>query len=540
MTDEQDQRIAELERRVLLLEKRLEQEQSSKLLPNTYKEKSSESPALEEERSFGALEKHFGKTWLPRIFLFVLLLGVVWAFAAAYDSGLITEPVVLTIGYVVSGGLAAAGMWQYRRKHTGLAQVILAAAVIIPTLTTFAGHALYHLIPLSIAFSTNLVIALATIILTAKYRSQALAILAAIGGFLNPILLDNSDPSVVFFIVYEFIAYILFFSVAAWFRFLFLFYVSIAALHIVYLPVSFFASNTDMYLMYTALALQHLLLLGFFFYWRKHKEYPLGMVFSQYVLLTGWGVLFLTKQQFLIVLLGWLIFHLLAAGHAYWRLQSRLRTGMLLAAISFTIFSLSVRFFDEWMTSTLIISGIVSVLLGYILNSQLQRVVGFVSLGISLWLLAIQTPFETLSTEHVNWVVAVLGLGALYAIGLRWRPPQHVQRFFQVYEMIVVTILLTYTSLVVYAVTHSISEEVWLYSLSFVWIVFAAASIIIGFWKNNGRLRVFGVILLFVTLAKVFFVDISEVSLAVRALLFIALGGMGVALSRFFYAGKGD
>lgn len=548
MAEDQERRIAELERRVQILEERLKAKSSPQEkkvpIPKASENKQPQpheslKPPQQEPKdgSMDSLEKRIGSVWLPRVFLFVLLLGVVWAFVALYEGGFLTETVLIVVGYAVSIGLLFLGRWQYNLSHYSLAQVLLAGAVGIATLTTFAGHALYGLIPLFIAFILNIAVAIGGVALTVRYQSQALGILAAITGFLNPILLDSTDPNISFFAIYEFVVYVLFFLVAIKFRFVGLFYVSVLALHAVYLPVAWQANTAETYFMYGLFSLQHLMLLAVLFL-KEYQKYPIGMIFTQYVLLTGWMFFFFTKSEFLWSLIGWLLLHLMTSCYFYWRIQSRGRAGFILALVAYSIFLLSARYFDEWLTSTLVVTGIISMILGNVLRSDLQRVVGIISLFHGVFFLLFQMPFDIVSTEHMNWFIALVSFTILYVVGRMKTLSPKMHRLFQQYEVVYIFAVWLYMSLFIHGWTKDISEDVSLYSLSFAWIVYAAACIFIGFRSNRARFRTMGVGLLFVTLAKVFFVDISEVSIAIRAVLFIVLGGIGIGISRFFYSNK--
>lgn len=443
----------------------------------------------------------------------------------------------MIVGYAVSVGLVLLGQWQYKLSRTALAQVLLAGAIGIFTLTTFAGHALYALIPLSIAFLLNIAAALGAVFFTVRYKSEALGILAAITGFLNPILLDSTDPNLTFFFIYEFIVYVLFFLVAIKFRFVGLFYVSILVLHAVYFPIAWQANDAESYLMYGLLSLQHFMLVAVLLL-KDYKKYPIGMIFTQYVLLTGWMFLVFNRGEFLSILIGWLLIHVLTSAYVYWRVQSKGRAGFMLALVAYSIFLLSARYFDDWLTSILVVTGIISIILGKILRSDLQRVVGILSLAHGVFFLLIQIPFDFVSTEHANWFITFLSFTALYVVGHMKTLSPNVRKMFPRYEVAYVIFVWIYTSLFIHGWTKDLSEDVSLYSLSFLWIVYAAVCIFIGFRFQRSRLRTVGVTLLFVTLAKVFFVDISEVSIAIRALLFIVLGGIGIGISRFFYSNK--
>ena len=74
--------------------------------------------------------------------------------------------------------------------------------------------------------------------------------------------------------------------------------------------------------------------------------------------------------------------------------------------------------------------------------------------------------------------------------------------------------------------------------LSAVWAVYAILLIVFGLIVQKPKARLVGIIFLFVTLLKIIFIDLPDVSTAVRAILFIGLGAIGVGISRLFYKRK--
>jgi uncharacterized membrane protein len=74
-------------------------------------------------------ERVIGQVWLPRVFILVLLLGVLWAFKAASDVGFITDAVKCILGFLSSAALIAGGEWQIRKGRAALGQVLLGGAM---------------------------------------------------------------------------------------------------------------------------------------------------------------------------------------------------------------------------------------------------------------------------------------------------------------------------------------------------------------------------------------------------------------------------
>ena len=73
------------------------------------------------------------------------------------------------------------------------------------------------------------------------------------------------------------------------------------------------------------------------------------------------------------------------------------------------------------------------------------------------------------------------------------------------------------------------------FSFSAIWIVYGAALMVIGFWKRSAFIRWQAMVLLAVTIGKVFLYDSRELQQVYRILSFIALGVMLMAVSYAYH-----
>lgn len=145
----------------------------------------------------------FCQTWLPRIFVGIMLLGVIWLFKAGVDAGLLTPAIRVVFGIVLSAGLYYVGDIQIKRERQALGLVLAGGSITGIVLTTFAAHYLYEFIPASIAFVCNIIWVVLGIYLAKRYKSEYLAIFVAVGAFFVPFLLNSTTPNTYIFFSYE-------------------------------------------------------------------------------------------------------------------------------------------------------------------------------------------------------------------------------------------------------------------------------------------------------------------------------------------------
>ncbi|MFB5167169.1 hypothetical protein V2P11_15655 [Parageobacillus toebii] len=93
-------------------------------------------PAQQKESDPIDWEHVIGRVWLPRIFIFVLLLGLVWGFTIAAAMGILTEPVRILMGFAGSGLLVWLGEKQIKKQRENLGKVLLSGAISLLILTT--------------------------------------------------------------------------------------------------------------------------------------------------------------------------------------------------------------------------------------------------------------------------------------------------------------------------------------------------------------------------------------------------------------------
>lgn len=131
-----------------------------------------------------------GQTWLNRLGIALLLLGVALLFRYSIDQGWLTPAVRTAFGLGVGAVLTTAGA----RMDAGrrFAAVLLGGGVATFYITGWAAFHLYALLPYAAAFTGMAAITTAAFALALWRGQPALAILGAAGGLGTPLLLGIS------------------------------------------------------------------------------------------------------------------------------------------------------------------------------------------------------------------------------------------------------------------------------------------------------------------------------------------------------------
>ncbi len=150
-------------------------------------------PVLPSAPKAAELEGRIGKVWLNRIGIFAILAGVAYFIKYAFDSGWIGPAGRVAIGLVA--GIAVV-LWSERFRKKGYKAFSYSLkAVGIGTLyfSLWGAFQVYHLIPSGAAFVAMIIVTASTIILALTQEAEILAAYAIIGGFSTPVLLSTGE-----------------------------------------------------------------------------------------------------------------------------------------------------------------------------------------------------------------------------------------------------------------------------------------------------------------------------------------------------------
>ncbi|EKN68419.1 DUF2339 domain-containing protein [Schinkia azotoformans] len=479
------------------------------------------------------LEKLLTQVWLPRIFMVVMLLGVLWGFKVAIDYGFLTPAVRIILGYIVGAALIYLGQKQLKHAREKLGIVLLGGSYSILLFTTFAANILFGFFPSPLAFILNIIWLGIGLFLASKHHSQALGVFIAIGGYLIPFLIESENPSIWIFASYETILYLilLYFSLRK--KFISLYFVAFALLHLTFFIYSIaagFLSNNDP-LVY-GVVIQFLFITVIYLKGTFYTTEQRATLFTSFVLTTGWVNITFTDfaaEQF--ALITTVIFLLIT----YFFKKDKDKMVIASVVAAFALITWLIHIFEgDLLQVFLLVEGVALLYLGWNLQSSLQKLAGAIIYSIA-FLIAIENNYERLfSIDSMIWLTLLLTAGyVLYGI-VKYEKNQNILKWTLVGMNIIVW--LRYTLLLIPLILAGLDENVIQMTVSFVWAILSVALVVFGVKRNKKSVRLTGVGLLFISLIKVVFFDLFMVSIAIRAILFIGIGVIGILISRIFYS----
>lgn len=566
----------ELEHRIKLLEEEmLTLKEEKRPSPNVYNENKHQVPSpfrenaeiYEQEKEEVDWEKRIGQVWLPRIFVFVLLIGILWAFKAAIDHSLVTEQVRVVIGFLVGSSMLWWGHKQIHSTRKNLGFTLVGGAISVFILSTFSAHVLFGFISMHIALIMHITWIALGIHYTYKHKSQELGIFIALSGYLVPFLLEHSTLNIYVFVTYIFILYMSFFVLSLKENYLKLFYVSIVLLHFTYFAYAtlFGLGNhpanavlLNVQIIAISVIVHHIILMCVYSKLVNMHKSVFPLLITSVTLTLAWcyaafnaalvtvndytyidrSLKFLSSYD--VVLIGLLVAYLSISTFLFKKKQfSPLPLFSSVSVLLATFLLMRVFQFEEYN----VIFVCESVLVYYIatlVNSNFQRCFAFVllTLGALPTIVLAFGATEVFSIKFAHYLILILALTLWYRL-FKYKDTQTSEDFkrfgINFFGASLIGTLLVFFSLIAQISLIPYDYSVERMGVSIVWGLFSIASVFYGLKCNNKKIRVFGIVLIFMTLLKLIFFDIQFISVVVRALLFISLGAIGILMSRLFY-----
>ncbi|PFV80853.1 hypothetical protein COL05_14730 [Bacillus sp. AFS059628] len=478
----------------------------------------------------------FCQTWLPRIFVGIMLLGVIWLFKAGVDAGLLTPAIRIVFGIVLSIGFYYIGDIQIKRERQVLGLVLAGGSITGIVLTTFAAHYLYGFIPASVAFVCNIAWVILGIYVAKRYQSEYLTIFVAVGAFFVPFLLNSTTPNPYIFFGYETILTLSLLWYALKNRYQYLYMISYAVAAIVLFV--FFAIMSmlvkDLQVQLTVVyGLIHLLLFWHMFTERSFIVEPRLAIFSANAVFfilaiskipefTTWGLMISA------------LVHAIMFVFEYRKNRHSAFTNLLFG-FAMGAFSLAILYEYSLVNAAivLLLQGFLGMFTSIKGKQQIKLYVSATIYAIGM-IQTIFSPFDYFLSA--GCVAHIILIGTFYYC---MKQAKDVLKSFGKY---VYSIALYWFMVIVFIAITRVGEvlstdgSIISVSVSLLWMVYALFAVWLGRNKHMNEILYAGLVVLVVTIGKLFLLDLPEVSMMIRAVLFLIVGSIGIVISRMFFS----
>jgi uncharacterized membrane protein len=207
-----ERKISTLEKELYLVKRQLIQAKSESEAPviqkaEVYAEPENQFPAEEKEPFTEKEPFDFSvERWLPKVFLFVLLIGSIWGFMAASQNGWVTPGLRVLTGAVISIVMYFLGE-RYSRDQRKLSITLLSGSIVLAIITLFSANILYGYIGGLITNLLLIVIISVGLWTSHKQGSEVVLCLIGAGAYLFPFIFAGDERNEWLFYGYELVMF---------------------------------------------------------------------------------------------------------------------------------------------------------------------------------------------------------------------------------------------------------------------------------------------------------------------------------------------
>jgi uncharacterized membrane protein len=497
------------------------------------------------------LEELLGGRVLAWVGGVAILLGLVFLLGIAIDRGWIDEPMRTVLGFLGSTSLLLAGVWLYERKgRTEAALAAVASALSGLYTTLLVATQIYDLIPAEVGLACAGLVGVVGVAIAVRWESTIVAAIGILGALLAPVLVGAESSGLSLgFIAIALMAAV---GILLWQRWDWLslgaFAVSAPQL------LMWFAENYEERLpvalgvLIGFWALYVVAAIGYELRARAADELPIAswlLLLANVVLIAGAGYFALDEAGHQNGAVAWLLglatSHILLGALALRQAINR-EIGSLLVA---TGLGLSAFAFADVLDGPALVVGwaLQAVVLAYLAtqasrdatpygsNAERLLLAAGAYLGLALGhVLVVEIPPSAILTGVESLGDALIGLGACAAAALygRYALRDLNPSVAQGCEILGATALLYLASVAIVdtvGVTDSgDSRQAGQVFLSAFWTLSGLGAVVYGLLRDVRRLRLSGLALLALAVAKVYTYDLAELEELSRVLSFVALG----------------
>ena len=524
------------------------------------------------QKDHGSLESRIGSQWFNRIGILAGLIGMALFLKMAIDNHWIGPLGRVLVGLIAGVGLIA---WSERirtRGYPGFSYSLKALGSGILYLSLWAAFSLLHLIPAAAAFTAMIVVTAFNGFMSWLQDSELLALYAIVGGLSVPILVstgENHEVTLFSYLLLLDFAVLVLVALRPWSRLLFAAFTG-TVLFVLGWWIAYYSD---------AQSAQTAFFIGCFFVLFAVAPRLAQVNIEDEAQISGWNALALVLLPVCNAALGFIAFYnifdsskskpagpwLAVAFAAFYLLLLRLPARgrwhrspaplsalHLTAAVVFLIIAIPLQAHGRWLTIGWLAEGTALLWFARRIESPLLRGLALLCLLLGLSaLVAVNPPASAtplLNERFATYCVAIVAF-ALVIVVARKAQLTEVKHVDPPWSSVAAAAVLIVNALILLALgweIHSywsfpqgqgqrnLMRDYQIYSqftYSALFMVFGVILLSVGFWRRSAFLRWQALVLLAVAIAKVFLVDMSELSQGYRVLSFIGLGALLLAVS---------
>ena len=488
-----------------------------------------------------SVESLIGAHWLNRVGIAALLVGAAFFLKYAFENEWIGPAARVGIGIACGVGLLVWSDIFHRRGHRLFAHSLEVVAVGILYLSIWAASQTYALISNGVAFGAMTIVSIALVALAIRHQSEFLAGLALTGGFLTPVLLstgENREVALFSYVALLDVAALVLVTLRPWARALAVAFFGTLFLYIGWYSAFYTSAQMARTIEFASLFMLLFAVVPLLRRWSDGaiaKSVLLLLPFANafvYFAQVSWIVQDKTRLAKYAIALA--VFFLIVALALRLRDDADLFATHLAIALGFVTIAIPLQFHAVWISIGWLAEAAALLLLSRRVSGAAAhafRVLGSFALFAAIFRMFFLEHFHP---EHFLFNMRALSYAIAVAIfsGIAISSPRFCKFATASLHALAVIGLTAEVNDFVHA-----SKAARDFSWSALWMAYGAALMIAGFRRGSAFLRYLALILIGLTVAKVFLYDLSALQRVYRILSFIALGVMLLAIS-FAYQRK--
>lgn len=524
------------------------------------------------ERDTADLESKIGKVWLNRIGIMAILAGVAYFIKYAFDSGYIGPGGRVAIGLVA--GIAVV-LWseRFRKKdYKAFSYSLKAVGIGTLYLSLWGAFQVYHLIDSGPAFAAMIVVTAATMVLAITQDAEILAAYALVGGFSTPVLVSTGQNHEI--VLFSYVAILNLGMLVAsaykpWRRLTWGSALGTVVLYAGWYDRFYSVSQRPLTVFFVALFAAIFAAIPLVTPLERSRWHSGHSISLMVLPLLNAGGLFLALFAMYENEKATLTWYALALAAVYLGLSNVFsrRTGAddgvvkvvtmihIAIAIAFITIAIPLKLNAQWITIGWLVESAVLLVIAVRTRTDFLRYFAGATLALGVGRLLIVDSSQIQSalvfnSRFATYLVAIVILAGIVAAGERFASEREMPFVklaglaLNLLALIALTLeahdyfsrqMTAIYGLPDYSQRWRQIDLAWNFSYSAIWLIYGAGMMAFGFWKRDAFVRWQALVLMALTIGKVFTYDSWSLDKIYRILSFVGLGVMLMVVSYVYH-----
>lgn len=510
------------------------------------------------------LEFRIGGTWLNRLGVIAVILGLAYFLKYSFDNELI-GPVGRVILGIVSGLAMMITGEKLRHRFSGYAQGLLGGGSLAIFFSVYAGYQFYDLISPLLAFLFLVLIMAYTVFMAVRHNSLPIGIFGITGGYAIPFLIGSNDPN--YWTLYSYLILITLgvLGVSVYKKWLSFQYTSFLFNQLItaYLWIDLFwwkANSEHILSTLIYITIVYILYLGVISVYsirkkKKSKRWDIVLILANGLLFFQWSKLLLEETffkdylGFYAVFLALIYIYLGKTAYRLFREDKAQAYSLFTLSFVFITIAVPIQLTGAYIGLAWFAEAIGLVFMAKKLNTNKLVYGGLVTLGLGLLIVFNEIDLIwTYKTFFFNYLTLLLSAFLVTVIIMIYllKKMNHILLFKLKIDALLTALMLLMIFIgltvenshffMLIKINYFLSPEQ--LTLSGLWLLYAIVLFLTGIKKKNRYLRYTALGLLAIIILKAFFIDLAELATMFKIMLFIILGLSMLGISYLYQLKK--